>query len=254
MLEILSYVIEFVVETAFLFVALWVMIKIQKLDYKFLALLGTAALGSALDMIPLAGHYLAVPVLYICITKLTNADMFPDAVFTVAIAYALTFGMNLFLLGALLGDLRPSARESLDDEDDRSVEIVGTEVSSDSSAPVPVAVSVTSNAPTSVAATLPVAKTNSANSLAPAATATTKTKTAGQLSEGTLKSFTLKGVNAGTRPLAIVSDGKKNFTLGVGESQTVQTSDGAVTVRCEQVNNSQVILDVSGQKVRLSLL
>src|SRR5437867_1694011 len=106
--DILALAIEFALQTVFLILGLWIMIKLQKLDYNVLGLLGAAALASGLDMIPLAGHYIAVPVLYLCIAKVTRADLYPDAVFTVVIAYALMFAMNVFLIGALMGDLRPS--------------------------------------------------------------------------------------------------------------------------------------------------
>jgi hypothetical protein len=39
-----------------------------------------------------------------------QSTLFPDAAFTVAIAYALMFGVNVFLLASLMGDLRPSHR------------------------------------------------------------------------------------------------------------------------------------------------
>src|SRR5260221_9589083 len=50
--DILALSIEFIVQTAFLVAGLWIMIKLQKLDYNWLGLLGAAALGSGLDMIP----------------------------------------------------------------------------------------------------------------------------------------------------------------------------------------------------------
>lgn len=107
--------IEFALQTAILLGLLWGMIKIQKLDqhttYRFLWLLGAAALATGLDMIPYAGHYLAVAALLLCIKKTTGAP-YVDVLFTVAISYALMFGVNLFILGSLMGDLRPSARNS----------------------------------------------------------------------------------------------------------------------------------------------
>ncbi len=111
----LSRLIEFAIQTAVLLGLLWGMVKIQKLDqhatYRFLWLLGAAALATGLDMIPYAGHYLAVAALFLCIKKTTGAPHI-DALFTVAISYALMFGVNLFILGSLIGGLRPSARNS----------------------------------------------------------------------------------------------------------------------------------------------
>ena len=62
--ELLFQFIEFAARTAVLLGLLWVMIKLQKFnrryEYRFLKLLGAAALASGLDMIPHAGHFLAV--------------------------------------------------------------------------------------------------------------------------------------------------------------------------------------------------
>lgn len=109
-----NYLIHFGVETVFLLIALWFMIKLQKLNYNFLGLVGAAALASAIDLLPLPlviTSFISCTVLFFCIAKVTGAERV-DATFTVGVGYALWFGMNLFLLGALLGDLRPSAREA----------------------------------------------------------------------------------------------------------------------------------------------
>jgi hypothetical protein len=108
--KLIAFGIGFGVETVFLVLGLWIMIKIQKLDYSFLGLLGSAALGASLDMIPYAGHALAVIALYLSLRLVTRADLFPDVAFTVGVAYALVFCMNLFVLGAMMGDLRAVAR------------------------------------------------------------------------------------------------------------------------------------------------
>jgi hypothetical protein len=67
--KILILAIEFLIHGGILLALLWIMIKLQKLDYHFLGLLGSAALAGGLDMIPHFGHMLAVPVLYFCIWK-----------------------------------------------------------------------------------------------------------------------------------------------------------------------------------------
>jgi hypothetical protein len=105
------------------------MIKIQKLDqrfeYNFPGLLGSAALATGLDQIlrMTVGRFIGidfasyittpivVTVLLLCLKKVTHAP-YVDVLFTVAISYALLFGVNLFILGSLMGDLRPSVRNS----------------------------------------------------------------------------------------------------------------------------------------------
>ena len=130
-LKIGVYGVKWVIETSFLLLALWCMVKIQKLQHTGPGLLAAAAVACAFDLIPYVGHYIAVPVLWVSLTKVTRED-FTGVVFTTAISYALVFGMNLFLLGALMGDLRVSARartmpnsseqESLSVESDQAVE------------------------------------------------------------------------------------------------------------------------------------
>src|SRR5712671_2991624 len=127
LLTILACSIGFAAKTVVLLAALWIMIRLQSLDYSFLGLLGSAALASGLDMIPYFGHYLAVPVLYVCIALITRADLFPDAVFTVVIAYALMFCLNMFLLAGLLGDLRPSVTVQASKSGDTSL-VAGQEM------------------------------------------------------------------------------------------------------------------------------
>jgi len=239
MLLALSYAIEFAVQAVFMSAALWVMIKLQNLSHTFLGLLICGALSSAIDIIPYFGHYLAVPTLYVCVARMTRAEVFPDAVFTVVIAYALTFCMNLFLLGAMLGDLRPSAFDEPD-------EVVAglTEDMEDADEMT----GITTNQFAAV-------KTNAATiyppKLKPAAT---KHAPVSKLSEATIKSITLKGINSGaTEASAVVSDGKRTFTLGVGESRSVPTSDGSVTVKCERITTNTVQLSLNGEPVMLTL-
>ena len=124
---LLHLLIKFAIQTAILLGLLWGMIKIQKLDqrfeYNFLGVLGSAALATGLDQIlqMTVGRFIGisfasyittpivVTVLLLCLKKVTHAP-YVDVVFTVAISYALLFGVNLFILGSLMGDLRPSAR------------------------------------------------------------------------------------------------------------------------------------------------
>jgi hypothetical protein len=124
---LLYLLIGFAVQTVILLGLLWGMIKIQKIDqrfeYKFLGLVGAAALATGLDQILQAvlGHfiglylasYISTPIvvatLLFCVKKVTHAP-YVDVLFTVAISYALLFGVNLFILGSLMGDLRPAAK------------------------------------------------------------------------------------------------------------------------------------------------
>src|SRR4029077_21201696 len=64
--DIIFIFIEFLIHSTIPLGLLWIMIKIQKFDYNFPALLGSAFLAGGLDLIPHFGHMIAVPVLYFC--------------------------------------------------------------------------------------------------------------------------------------------------------------------------------------------
>ena len=95
---ILGFAIGFFLRSIALLAFLWIMIKIQKFEFAWLPLIGAAFLASALDTIPYAGHFIAVPVLYFCVWKITHSTLFPDAAFTVILSYALMRCLGWILL------------------------------------------------------------------------------------------------------------------------------------------------------------
>lgn len=120
LVHILALLIGIIVQTVFLFLAFWAMIKFQDLNYTFTKLLGVAVFVASLDQVlhMVLGHYLGFflsnsvssPIVFVAsfisIKKLTEADQV-DVMFTVAVGNALCFALNMWLLGTLIGDLRP---------------------------------------------------------------------------------------------------------------------------------------------------
>src|ERR1700690_966120 len=162
--------IVFASQTAILFALLWILIKLQKLDqnlgYNFLQLLGVAALASGFDLIPYLGHYISVSPLLLGVQRVTRSP-YADVLFTVAISYALMFGVNLFIIGSLMGDLRPSARDRREFE-------------------------VTNRVETATAANQAVAKTNPP---APSAPTNSVGSDLAKPAEGVVRSFSIKGLS-----------------------------------------------------------
>src|SRR5258706_3411534 len=74
---------------------LWGMIKVQKLNYNLLGLFGSSLAATLVEFIPIVGPYLGYVVLVVCLWKCTQADIFPDVLFTVGIAGALMSCVNL---------------------------------------------------------------------------------------------------------------------------------------------------------------
>jgi hypothetical protein len=227
--NILIYGIEFAVQFAFLVAALWIMLKLQKLEYNVPGLLGAAALASAIDMIPFVGHPVAVGVLLFCMMKVTRSD-YVDVMFTVFVGYALMFGMNLFLLGALLGDLRPSARES---DGMEAMEQYDQETEPDE-AMVP-------DEPDAKPPPAPASSSKAAEE------ASTKEQ------PSTASGFSLKGLTKNAQnSVAMVHTGTKTYTIGVGETLSMDTPKGKVSVKLETVNDNSVVLSIGGVRTELS--
>jgi hypothetical protein len=239
-LETLALFIEFAVQTVFLFLALWIMIKVQKLDYNFPGLLGTAAIVSGLDRVldTVLGHflgdylatYISAPIilvaLIICISKVTHADRV-DVMFTIVVGYALMFGMNLWLFGALLGDLRPSAGSSREfdtiAEQQETNEVVQTAIQTNQ----------------------PVQNTHPSVSNAPA-------KLAAQPAGITTNLFSVKGVARDASKSAVtIQTGKRTYTIMLGESALTQTTNGPVSVRFKELGDGWVVLTINGVETKL---
>jgi len=225
--EIVGYSIRYLVSTGFLLLALWLMVKIQKFQYNFLGLLGSAALAGGLDMIPYVGHYLALPTLYLCLMKVTREDM-TGVIFTAGISYALVFVMNLFLLGSLMGDLRPSFLQAREAE--------------------PKAQEATEETETDVETNQSVAPRQAANA---ASVAPDKAQAAPQSSLAPA-GLTLRGViKSSKNPMAMISSRGKTYTIAIGESIPLQGADKSAKATLETVEDSSVIVSIAGEKVVL---
>ncbi len=220
--NILAFSVEYLVRCAFLLLALWLLIKIQRLQCKFLGLLGSAALATGLDMIPLVGHYLAVPGLLFCLIKATRED-YINVAFTVGISYALVFGMNLFLLGSLLGDLRWSARMPHKHEAEPPAEQPPTTTPGQAAKPQKIFLPVM-NAPPVVEAKKPAVASG----------------------------FALKGISTGaSNATAIVYTGVKTYTIALGETFPMDTVNGRVNVSLRRIAEGSATLIVAGEPVEL---
>ena len=222
--NILAFSVEYLVRCAFLLLALWLLAKIQRFQCKFLALLGSAALATGLDMIPLVGHYVAVPVLLFCLKKATRED-YINVAFTVGISYALVFGMNLFLLGAMLGDLRWSARSSHKHEAVAQEEQPAEQPAAPGQAAKPEKIF------------LPMPATPVVQPKKPTVA----------------NGFALRGLSTGaSNSTAIVFTGVKTYTIALGETFPMDTANGRVNVSLRKLTESSATLVVAGEPVELN--
>ncbi len=232
MSEIIFLTIGFVTRTAVLTLLLWIMIRFQKLNYNFPGLLGSAALASALDMITYSGfglgHYLALPVLYLCIWKVTGASLMPDAIFTVVVAYALMFAVKMLLLTALMPDIHPLA-----DPDRLEPRL---------------AMAMTNHPRVFPAVPLAAAVTN--HPAATSAPAATPTKSA----DDWLKDVAVKGATEnGSKSMLIISVNKKTYTLVMDDPTLVQMAGGSCQIRLISVSAPWATVEVNGEAAYLRI-
>ncbi len=238
--QVLGLAIEFSIRTVFLGLALWVMIKIQELEWNFLGLLGSAALASSLDMIPFVGHCLAVVALWLCLLKATNGDLFPDIALTVAVGYALVFCMNLFVLGSLMGNLRhPHKHAALAPP----VMDAGSDNKSKPDKPEP-------DKPPEIKQPIPVVVARGPDPLpAPQPSSPPATKTAREV----IRNFSVKGIIEGiAKPVGTIHSGLRSYSLVAGETRSMETKDGRIAVRFDGVRDHQAILTISGEQIALA--
>ncbi len=198
---------------------LWAMIKIQKLNYNLPGLLASSLVATALNLVPLVGFYLSYAVLLLCLWKCTGADIVPDVMFTVVIAGALMFCVNLWVIGALMGDLRVNASE-IPGFNKLAATTNDTETAE--------AIFNSTNTPSQPTAVEPAKPS---------------------------KDFVLKGVSLHpTHPSALVEVNHKTYTFVAGETVQVQSTEGAMTVRCEEVSPVAVILSLAnGERIELGM-
>ena len=223
---ILNWFIEFPAQTAVLFALVWIMIKIQKLDqnveFHFLKLLGVVALASILDTIPYVGLELSGAALWMGIKYVTRSP-YVDALFTAFVSSALMFAVNLFILGSIMGDLRPSGRDAGGPgqlEPAPQVQPVKTE-------------------PETTAETNPPAPNPAAEISAKPAPLDAS-------------NLTIKGITRnGAKSMVIINSGTKTYSLFIGDSLNVQTAAGTSSVLFESLDEDWVTLKVDGKPVKL---
>jgi hypothetical protein len=204
------------------------MIHFQKMNFTWLPLLGAAFLAAGLDMVPLVGHYLAVPVLYLCVWKITNCELVPDAVFTVALSYGLTFMMTLiFLAYAPVPKFHPASAQDYNFDDLTNAPAVAVVQPTNQ-----VADTAVTPAPANPSAPDPATPPDNNNN-----------KIASDIS--------IKGVSGvGNNALVTIQYRKKNYIISPGEGVTISTDAGLASVRFLETDGDVVKLAVNGQPVK----
>ena len=96
-------IIAFLVQLVVLTVALWLAMKLTKEDGPFWGLLVAALAASLVDLLPIphVGWILSLIILLVLISKFTTAEIWPDAVLIVVVAWGLADLTNFAIIMAL---------------------------------------------------------------------------------------------------------------------------------------------------------
>jgi len=223
--SMLELFMEFLIHSTLLTLFLWIMIKLQKLDHNWLGLIGSALLAGGLDMVPHYGHFIAVPVLYICIARVTRASLFPDAAFTVVISYALMFLLNMIILTAITPDLAENFRHSKTESD--------AVVADDK---------IKTNIPPITAA-----KTNAAAAMTVHPTAPAPTSVDDFMKIITVQAVTMNGSSSS---ITFQLD-DRHYTIVRGQAVALITGGKSFHVTLKDVSQDTVTLDVNGETRKL---
>jgi hypothetical protein len=265
--------IEFAIQTVMLFGLLWLMIKIQKLDQRFefslLGVLGATALATGLTLVLqiILGHlvglflvsYISSPIVFIVllyrVKKVTGAD-YVDSLFTVAIARALLFVVNLLFLASLMSNVQARVQKAAEFETATLRQQMKAEppAAIPTNAPalntnLPVAgvpASPVKPVPAPVPATNPPDQNPSTNLVAQPAPVKPR--------ENLSKYFSVKGVTRnGANSAATIQSGTKTYTVFLEEAALMQTADGPISVRFAELGESTVTLEINGEPVRFPI-
>lgn len=200
-----------------LMAGLLIMIKVQKFDFAWLPLIGSAALASALDLIPLAGHFIAVPVLYLCVWKSVRCDSYKDATFTVGISYALVRCATWILAAYTFTGFHPKTAQNNFDDDTNLMAF---------------------------------AEAQSTNQTVP-----TESPPVDDASNNkTVANISIRGFSRGAGGAMVTFQyGVKDYTLSLGEGMTISTDNGMMRVHFLEAGAHDITLDVDGQKMKYAL-
>jgi hypothetical protein len=94
-----------IVEIIFGAFSLWVAAKVTRVEATFLGMLGVSAASSVAGLVPLVGRLLSLVVMFLLIRKVTEADIWPDAVLMVVVSWFVSLIAGMFLVGLIVGIL-----------------------------------------------------------------------------------------------------------------------------------------------------
>lgn len=202
-------------------IVIWGLLRVQKLNYTWPGLLFTTALGSIAYFIPIGfiAAAAAFIVVYIGLKIVTQAEHV-DLMFSIVISNAIMYVASLWLITALLPDLK-TMREAVNGKEERELSAI------------PDYAGMMNKASNTITRAASRGKPGSAATIA-GGRASANVNTAGLA----LKGITMMG-NGG---LAMIKSGNRTESIGVKESITVKGPSGITRYICQTITTNKVVL------------
>lgn len=261
---LLPLLVYFFTRFILLTVSLWIMLRIQELNYTIPGIIFCSALASACDSlpVPIGAHALAVGVLIFSVIKLTRAH-FVDVRFTVVISYAVMFLIQMLIISAVPFDLNVFARSHKDTlaklhlvpDDGGTDGLLSTNGSlatspadkpSDNPSPAAKPSQDTNHAVPSSSGLQAAAPSNTQPVATPASIPA--------LSKKVVDAFSLKGVMGNPGNMTVmIGTGTRTYSLQVGETAPVDTTAGKMDVTVTEATQNRAVLKINGNLLPLEI-
>ncbi len=98
----MTLLVSFAVATLFSAACLWVAMKVTGVSGTFIAMLLIAAICAVVELIPYVGWIAAFILMFALIRRWTSAEIWPDAVLMVVVAWFVSTAASFLLAGVTL--------------------------------------------------------------------------------------------------------------------------------------------------------
>ena len=96
----MTLLVSFMLSTLFSAACLWIAMKLTGVDGTFVAMFLVAAVCALVGLVPLVGWLVSFVLMFILIRRWTSAEIWPDAVLMVVVAWLVSSLVSFMLLGA----------------------------------------------------------------------------------------------------------------------------------------------------------
>lgn len=212
----------FLARAVVLLVLIWAMARLLRVECHFPGLAASSGLTAGADLIPHYGHWVAAPVLVFWVWRTTRASLFPETLFVITPPFVAMLCLSLFVLPKFAG--RPEQHPGAQESNARVTQ---------------------PRQPTNEA-------TGEAASPAPQPVASNLFRIGeGKPVQNRAGPLWISGITRnGAESSVTLQTGEKTYNISLGQTITVQTTNGPVPVQFSELGSNWLILTIAGNPVK----